>query len=136
MGLRVPAGLRIPDDVRPMDESELVRPWPRATESRRRTGARHALRARRKTHALSPVPAGVPLSAMNKLARYLSQRRIVYVFPHLGKARWLVLEHDDQTYGARWCDLRAIAKIDASPRCRTVYAAEGVYVLEKRPSGG
>jgi uncharacterized membrane protein len=89
-----------------------------------------------KAHALSLVPAGVPVSATNKLAGYLSERRIVYVFPHIGSARWLVLENDDQTYGPREADLAALAKVEASPRWRTVYSAQGVVVLRKRPAGG
>jgi uncharacterized membrane protein len=89
-----------------------------------------------KAHALSLVPAGVPVSATNKLAGYLSERRLVYVFPHIGSARWLVLENDDQTYGPREADLAALAKVEASPLWRTVYSAQGVVVLRKRPPGG
>ena len=84
-----------------------------------------------KQHALSLVPAGVPVSATNKLAGYLSQRRIVYSFPHVGAARWVVIENDDQTYGREAADLHAIATIEKSARWRTVYSAQGVVVLRR-----
>jgi uncharacterized membrane protein len=89
-----------------------------------------------KAHALALIPAGVPVSATNKLGGYLSTRRIVYVFPHVGSATWAILENDDQTYGNRAADIAALAKIESSPHWLPVYSAEGVEVLQKRLSGG
>ncbi len=89
-----------------------------------------------KAHALGLIPAGVPVTATNKLAGYLSERRTIYVFPHVGAARWAILEHDDPTYGKRAKELAALETIEASPRWRTVYAKEGVVVLRKRPPDG
>ncbi|HXH97374.1 MAG TPA: DUF2079 domain-containing protein [Gaiellaceae bacterium] len=98
----------------------------------RGTNAVHAAKA----HALGLIPAGVPVSATNKLAGYLSTRRIVYVFPHVGRAEWMILEHDDPTYGTQAADTVALAKIESSPHWLSVYSAEGVEVLRKRPPGG
>jgi uncharacterized membrane protein len=89
-----------------------------------------------KAHALALIPAGVPVSATNKLAGYLSTRRIVYSFPHVGRAEWAILENDDQTYGNHDADAVWLAEIESSPHWLHVYSGEGVEVLRKRAPGG
>src|SRR5205823_4531609 len=49
-------------------------------------------------HAVTLVPNSVPVAASNHLAGYLAERRLIYAFPYVGRARWIVLEAKDETY--------------------------------------
>jgi uncharacterized membrane protein len=89
--------------------------------------AEHAAKA----HALDLVPAGVPVSATSRLSAYLSERREIVVFPYVGRARWVVLESHDSTYGDQQGYHRAIRQIEASRHWRVVYSSQGVQVLRR-----
>jgi uncharacterized membrane protein len=88
-----------------------------------------------KAHALSLIPAGVPVSATNQFGGYLSNRRFIYVFPLLGRARWAIVDRNDPSYSPLHSDLLMLARLKASPDWRVVYTAHGVSVLERRASG-
>ncbi|HKG09617.1 MAG TPA: DUF2079 domain-containing protein, partial [Gaiellaceae bacterium] len=52
-------------------------------------------RARAAQKAVDLVPAGAPVSATNRLAAHLSNRRYVYSFPLLSRAEWVVVDDSD-----------------------------------------
>ena len=60
----------------------------------------------------------------------------MYVFPHVGRAEWVILENDDQTYGNRAADLVALAKIESSPHWQLVFTSQGIQVFQRRAAGG
>lgn len=89
-----------------------------------------------KKQAVSFIPNGVPVAASNQLAGHLSARRLIYTFPSVGRARWIVVDVKDGTYGDEKGYKRVIRKYEASKAWRTVYSAHGVVVLRKRGLGG
>jgi uncharacterized membrane protein len=84
-----------------------------------------------KATAIDMVPAGVPVSASNQLAGYLSARKRIIVFPYVAEARWVVLDANDPTYGDVSGYERAIRKIDAAGDWQVMYSDRGVQVLKK-----
>ena len=51
-----------------------------------------------KAHAVSLIPNGVPVSASNQLGGHLSERRYIYTFPYVRRARWIVVDLNDWSY--------------------------------------
>jgi hypothetical protein len=88
-----------------------------------------------KAHALQVVPNGVPVSASNQLATYLSARRFIYVFPVVRGARWLVVDRHDDTYADATGYRRLVARLNLSREWRVVYAVRGIQVLHRRDAG-
>jgi uncharacterized membrane protein len=84
-----------------------------------------------KAHAVGIVPAGVPVSASNQLATYLSARRYIYVFPVLRKARWVVVDRHDDTYADATGYRRTVSKLLSSGEWTSVYSARGISVLRR-----
>jgi uncharacterized membrane protein len=82
-----------------------------------------------KSHALSLVPAGVAVSATNEFGGYLSDRSLLYTLPHIGRARWAIVDSGDPAYSSY--DYRVIGRLKAKHGWRVVYAAHGVEVLRK-----
>jgi uncharacterized membrane protein len=82
-----------------------------------------------KAHALSLVPGGVPVSATNEFGGYLSDRSLLYTFPHIGRARWAIVDSGDPAYSSY--DYRVIGRLRAKHGWRVVYASHGVEVLRK-----
>jgi uncharacterized membrane protein len=89
-----------------------------------------------KAHALSLIPDGVPVSASNQLATYLSSRRYIYVYPVARNARWLVVDRKDDTYGDTNGYRRALRELDSDRTWRVLYASHGVEVLQKPAANG
>jgi uncharacterized membrane protein len=85
-----------------------------------------------RAHAASLIPAGAPLSASNQLGGHLSERRYIYLFPAVGKARWIAVDANDSTYIDHVGYRRVIRGYEASKQWRTVYSSHGVLVLHKR----
>jgi uncharacterized membrane protein len=85
-----------------------------------------------KADALRLVPAGVPVSASNQLAGYLSARRRLLVFPYVSDARWVVVDERDPTYDDVTYYRAAVARLRASAAWQTLYAARGIIVLHRR----
>jgi uncharacterized membrane protein len=85
-----------------------------------------------KAHALGLIPSGVPVSASNQLAGYLSDRRYIYVFPYVRDASWVILDAKDSTVEDQKGYRRVIAKMDANPKWTLLYSSHGVQVLRKR----
>jgi hypothetical protein len=79
-----------------------------------------------KAHALSLVPGGVPLSATNEFGGYLSDRSVLYTFPHVGRARWAIVDSGDPAYSSY--DYRVIGRL-RQRGWRVAYASHGVEVL-------
>jgi uncharacterized membrane protein len=89
-----------------------------------------------KVHALHLIPEGVPVSASNQLATYLSGRRYIYIYPlALKKARWLIVDRNDNTYADSAGYRRALRGLDSDRKWHAVYAAHGVEVLRTRVNG-
>ena len=83
-----------------------------------------------KAHAVGLVPDGAPVSASNELAGHLSERRYIYMFPSVGRARWIVVDMHDRTlhlpnFG------RTLRNYRANPAWRTVFSSHGIIVLHE-----
>lgn len=86
-----------------------------------------------KSHALGLIPGGEPVSASNELAGRLSERRYIYTFPFVGRAKWIVADINDPTLhivGFR----RQVRKYESNKAWRTVFSSHGIVVLRKRGS--
>jgi uncharacterized membrane protein len=84
-----------------------------------------------KSHALSLIPGGVPVSATNELGGHLSERRRIYTFPKVLRARWIVVDRNDSTYLDEKGFKRRIHDYEADKRWRIVYSSHGVTVLRR-----
>jgi hypothetical protein len=96
----------IPNLLAKLDEGyDLVSGWKRNRRdplSRRIPAARSSNPLQEaKAHALSLVPAGVPVSATNEFGGDLSDRSLVYTFPHIGRARWAIVDSGDPAHAAQ-----------------------------------
>jgi uncharacterized membrane protein len=96
-------------------------------------------------HALRVIPKGAPVSASNLLGGYLSERRYVSTFPYVKRARWIVVDANDQSYGTKtqarasgiYLDFkRTLRKYESDKAWRAVYSSHGVVVLHKRSLRG
>ena len=56
---------------------------------------------------------------------------MVYSFPWIGRARWIVVDVHDASYADLKHYKRAIVHYEASDKWRTVYSSHGVTVLRK-----
>jgi uncharacterized membrane protein len=83
-------------------------------------------------HAVSLIPDSVPVAASNHLAGYLSERRLIYAFPFVGRARWIVVEKKDGTYLDHKGYKRVFREYEANKAWRIVFSEHGVVVLRKR----
>ena len=83
-------------------------------------------------HAVGLIPAGVPVSATNKLGGHLSERRFIYSFPFVRKARWIVVDVHDSTYIDRAGFRRVVREYRSDKAWRTVFSSHGVLVLHER----
>ncbi|MFL5963911.1 MAG: DUF2079 domain-containing protein [Gaiellaceae bacterium] len=85
-----------------------------------------------KLRAVELVPSGAPVSASNQLGGHLSARRYSYIFPTLGRARWVVIDRADPTYGDTAGYRRTVREIESSPNWELQYSSHGVVVLRQR----
>jgi uncharacterized membrane protein len=84
-----------------------------------------------KAEALSRIPSGAPVSASNKLAAHLSERRRILMFPFgVKEARWIVLDEADPSYDTNWY-LRRIERLRRDRNWRLDYSSHGVLVFQK-----
>jgi uncharacterized membrane protein len=88
-----------------------------------------------KQHAVSLIPGGIPVAASNRIGGHLSARRVVYTFPSIGRATWIVVDVNDRSYGDLKGYKRAIRDVEGSRAWRTVFSSYGVTVLRKRSTG-
>jgi uncharacterized membrane protein len=95
------------------------------------------------SHALSLIPEGAPVSASNLLGGYLSERRYISTFPYVARARWIIVDANDQSYGtnaqARASGIyrdfkRTLRKYESDKAWRVVYSSQGILVLHKYPN--
>lgn len=85
-----------------------------------------------KAHALSLIPAGVPVSASNQLGGHLSEREYVAVFPYVKRARWIIVDRADPTYADANAFRHEIRKYESDQHWQTVFSSHGVTVLHRR----
>jgi uncharacterized membrane protein len=97
-------------------------------DDRRPAGALHAAQA----HAIQLVPSDASVAATNRLASYVSARSSLSLFPHLGRATWIVADEDDDTTVAPATLRRALAAVESDPRWRVIFASQGIHVLTRR----
>jgi uncharacterized membrane protein len=93
--------------------------------------------------ALDLIPDGAPVSASNLLGGYLSERRYISTFPYAARARWIIVDANDQSYGTKaqarasgiYLDFkRTLRKYESDKAWRVVFSSRGVTVLQKRAS--
>jgi uncharacterized membrane protein len=83
-----------------------------------------------KAHALGLIPGGVPVSASNELGGHLSERRYIYTFPSVGRARWIVVDINDRTLHIHGLQ-RQVRQYEADKAWRVVFSSHGVTVLQR-----
>lgn len=92
------------------------------------------------SHALGLIPKGAPVSASNLFGGYLSERRYISTFPYVARARWIIVDANDQSYGTK-ADAdspiyrkfkRTLRKYESDKAWRLVYSSHGILVLQKR----
>jgi uncharacterized membrane protein len=87
-----------------------------------------------KVGALSRIPTGVPVSASNRLAGHLSERRRILIFPFgVEEARWIVLDKADPSYDPNWYR-RQIERVRHDRNWQLDYSSNGVLVFQKLPA--
>jgi uncharacterized membrane protein len=89
-----------------------------------------------KAHALSLIPAGTPVAASNELGGYLSDRRYVYEFPYVRRARWIIVDINDVTQGDTPNYKRVVRNYERDKAWRIVFSSHGVTVLHRRAAPG
>jgi uncharacterized membrane protein len=85
-----------------------------------------------KQHAVSLVPESAPVAATNRLGGYLSERRLIYTFPYVGRARWIVADVHDGTYIDVRGFKRVVRRYERSEAWRTVFSSHGIVVLRRQ----
>jgi uncharacterized membrane protein len=85
-----------------------------------------------KAHALSLIPAGVPVSATNQLGGHLSERRYIYEFPYVRRSRWIVVDVHDSPYGSAAGIKRYVRRYKSDPAWQIVFSSHGITVLHER----
>jgi len=93
------------------------------------------------TRALDLIPDGAPVSASNLLGGYLSERPYIATFPYVGRARWIIVDANDQSYGTKaqaraagiYLDFRrTLRRYETSQAWRIIFTSRGVTVLRRR----
>ena len=84
-------------------------------------------------HAVSLIPASVPVAATNQLGAHLSERRFLYTFPYISRARWIVIDANDSTYRYSAALKQGVRSFRRNDAWRTIFASHGIFVLRKRP---
>jgi uncharacterized membrane protein len=85
-----------------------------------------------KSHALNLIPQGVPAAASNQLGGHLSQRRYVFVFPYVRRARWIIVDRADPTYGDVSGYRHEVRDYENNKSWRIVFSSHGITVLQRR----
>ena len=88
-----------------------------------------------KSHAVSLIPAGVPVSASNQIGSHLSERRYVTLFPFGVHARWIIVDVNDPTYHHPAAFRRKVRTYESTRAWKTVYSSHGVVVLHREGGG-
>ena len=96
--------------------------------------------------ALDLIPDAAPVSASNLLGGYLSERRHISTFPYVARARWIIADANDDSYGTKaqarasgiYLDFRrTLRKYESDKTWRMVFSSHGIVVLQKRrPAAG
>jgi uncharacterized membrane protein len=88
-----------------------------------------------KAHAVDLIPKGAPVSASNQLGSHLSERRDIYTFPYVRRARWIVVDVHDPSYGDPAGYERVLQRYESDAAWRIVFSSHGVVVLHKLRTG-
>ncbi len=86
--------------------------------------------------AIALVPAGVPVSAGNRMGAHLSDRRTIYTFPFLGDAEWVVVDRRQPFIVDRPAPRaheRRVRALLAEPASSVIYDRDGVLVIRREP---
>lgn len=89
-----------------------------------------------KAHALSLIPSGVPVAASNELGGHLSERRYIYEFPYVRRARWIVVDVNDTTQGDTLDYRKVVRNFERNKAWQIVYSSHGIAVMYKRRGTG
>jgi uncharacterized membrane protein len=85
-----------------------------------------------KAHAIGLIPSGVPVAASNELGGHLSERRYIYEFPYVRRARWIVVDINDITQGDAPNYKTVVRNFERNKRWRIVFSSHGIAVLHMR----
>jgi hypothetical protein len=82
--------------------------------------------------ALSLIPNDARVSASQTLGGYLSERRFISVFPNVRNTEWVIVGPMAVGYDDPRQVTSALARLEASPTWRVLYASHGITVLRRR----
>jgi hypothetical protein len=85
-----------------------------------------------RAHAVGLIPPRAPVSASNRIGAYVSERRYIYEFPLVSRARWMLVNLNDPTYVHQRAYRQLIHRYETSKAWRTVFSSHGVVVLQRR----
>jgi uncharacterized membrane protein len=94
--------------------------------------------------ALDLIPHDAPVSASNLLGGYLSERRYISTFPYVARARWIIADANDDSYGTKsqarasgiFLDFeRTLRRYESDRAWRIVFSSQGVTVLRRSSAG-
>ena len=83
------------------------------------------------SRAIATIPSGEAVSASNRLAGHLAARRWIYVFPYVGKARWVIVDLNDPTYKPHALLTRGVRRVRRLPGWHVVFSQHNVLVLHR-----
>jgi uncharacterized membrane protein len=87
---------------------------------------------RAEAHAVSLIPQGGLVSASNQIGGHLSERRYISTFPYVARARWIVVDLNDPTYGSAASLLeRELQRYKSERAWRVVFSSQDIVVLHK-----
>jgi hypothetical protein len=75
------------------------------------------------------------VAASNELGGYLSDRRYIYEFPYVRRARWIIVDLNDITQGDTPNYKKVVRNFERDKAWRTVYSSRGITVLHKLARG-
>jgi uncharacterized membrane protein len=84
---------------------------------------------------LKLIPPHAAVTATNSLGSHLSQRKWIFSFPYVGRARWAILDEQKPSVGDqndREKGLVLIRRFERNPRFRRIFADDGVLVFRRR----
>ncbi len=111
-------------------------PLPLSLPGARYSGAAYRVPSHAKalTGAVRMIPRGVTVSAENDAGSQLSDRRVIYVFPYMDEAKYIVVD-DRKPF---WFDKpnaalhsQALGQLVLNQAYQSVYALDGVYVFKR-----
>ena len=84
--------------------------------------------------AVKLIPRTATVSTENNAGSHLSARRVVYTFPYIGNAQWVIVDQKNQYVYDRFDPVghsQALGALVLDQNYQSVFARDGVYVFKR-----